>query len=342
MNSAPYFPIEACQLSYTAGGWFVIQRDLSDLRQVEMNSDAPAVTRRHLLQASAMLGQASAAEPKRVAKNGRINHSVVFWCFSATDLAKWDLDQTCRIAKSLGCKSVELVKPQYWPVIKKHGLACALAPNGMPDPPFIKGIGNPRYHEEIIATTRQTIEKCADFGVPSVIAFMGTKWRDATDPASGVISPVDGANNAVKALRALARDAERRNITVCLEMLNSRDTSHVMKGVAGYQGADLDYCAEIVRRVNSPRVKLLFDIFHVQIMNGDVIRRIRQYPELIAHVHTAGNPGRGELDDKQELHYPAIMRALVEVGYKGYVGHEFIPTRDPLAGLMEAVATCDV
>jgi hydroxypyruvate isomerase len=115
-----------------------------------------------------------------------------------------------------------------------------------------------------------------------------------------------------------------------------------MKGHPGYQGDDMDYVAKIVARVGSPRVKILFDIYHVQIMNGDVIRRIEQYHELIGHVHTAGCPGRAELDDRQEINYPPIMRKLVEVGYQGYVGQEFIPTRDALTGLTQAVVLCDV
>ncbi len=115
-----------------------------------------------------------------------------------------------------------------------------------------------------------------------------------------------------------------------------------MKGHPGYQGDHTEYCIDIIKQVGSPRLKLLFDIYHVQIMDGDVIRRIHQHKEYLGHIHTAGNPGRGELDDKQEINYPPIMRALVEVGYTGYVGQEFIPTRDPLAGLREAVALCDV
>jgi hydroxypyruvate isomerase len=115
-----------------------------------------------------------------------------------------------------------------------------------------------------------------------------------------------------------------------------------MKGHPGYQGDNLDYCAEIVKRVGSPNVKLLFDIYHVEIMNGDVIRRLRQYHDIVGHVHTAGNPGRGELDDRQEIHYAGVMRTLVELGYHGYVGQEFIPTREPLEGLTQAVALCDV
>ena len=131
-------------------------------------------------------------------------------------------------------------------------------------------------------------------------------------------------------------------MTICLEMLNTRDDSHPMKGHPGYQGDNMDYVAEIVQRVGSPRVKLLFDIYHVQVMDGDVIRRIRQYSDCIGHVHTAGNPGRCELDDDQEVNFAACMRALLSVGYDGYVGHEFIPTRDPLEGLAQAVSRCAV
>jgi hydroxypyruvate isomerase len=146
----------------------------------------------------------------------------------------------------------------------------------------------------------------------------------------------------VTGIRELARYAASRHITIVLEQLNTRDTSHPMKGHPGYQGDDIDYCAEIIRRVDSEHAKLLFDIYHVTIMNGDVIRRLRQYAKWIGHIHTAGAPGRGELDGRQEIHYPGVMRALLEIGYTGYVGQEFIPTRDPDAGLAEAVALCDV
>ena len=125
-------------------------------------------------------------------------------------------------------------------------------------------------------------------------------------------------------------------------MLNTRDDTHPMKGHPGYQGDDMDYCADIVKAVGSERVKLLFDIYHCSVMNGDVVRRLEQYIDIIGHVHTAGNPGRAELDEKNEIAYPAPMKKLVELGYKGFVGHEFIPTRNPHEGLAEAVALCDV
>ena len=136
--------------------------------------------------------------------------------------------------------------------------------------------------------------------------------------------------------------AEKKGVNVCLEMLNTRDGSDPMKGHPGYQGDHTDYCIDIIKQVGSPRMKLLFDIYHVQVMDGDVIRRIRQHKDYIGHVHTAGNPGRGEIDKDQEINYAAVMRALLEIGYSGYVGQEFIPTRDPFQGLKEAFETCDV
>jgi hydroxypyruvate isomerase len=136
--------------------------------------------------------------------------------------------------------------------------------------------------------------------------------------------------------------AEKKGINLAIEMLNSRVTDHPMKGHPGYQGDHVDYCMEIIRQVGSNRLGLLFDIYHVQIMDGDIIRRIHQCGEAIMHVHTAGNPGRGELDAAQEINYPPCMQALLDIGYKGYVGQEFIPTRDALAGLTEAVKLCDV
>jgi sugar phosphate isomerase/epimerase len=271
---------------------------------------------------------------------GNIKHSVVFWCFNVAG-EEWSIDQTCANAKSLGCESIEICGPETWPTLKKHGLVCGLA-NGMPGAPFMKGLNNLRYHDEVIATTKKMIDDCHAAGVPNVIAFTGYKWNDAEDPKSGEISLEAGAANCVTALKKLAVYAEQKNVTICLEHLNTRDGTHPMKGHPGYQGDDIDYVANIVRQVGSPRVKLLFDIYHVQVMNGDVIRRLEECKDVIGHIHTAGNPGRAELDDKQEINFPPIMRKLLEIGYTGYVGHEFIPTREPLAGLREAVLLCDV
>jgi sugar phosphate isomerase/epimerase len=274
-------------------------------------------------------------------KNGRIRQSLAYWCLNATDW-QWDIHKVCETARSLGCRSVELAPPEWWPVVRQYGLENAIALNGMPDPVFAKGLNNRRYHEEVIARTKAMIDQCADAGIPNVIAFTGYKWRDAGDPESGEIPLAEGAANTVRGLRELANHGEARGVTVCLEQLNTRDDSHPMKGHPGYQGDDIDYCAGIVRQAGSERVKLLFDIYHVAIMNGDVIRRLRQYHDLIGHIHTAGVPGRGELGGQQEIHYPSVMRTLVEIGYRGYVGQEFIPTRDPVEGLSEAVDLCDV
>jgi hydroxypyruvate isomerase len=278
---------------------------------------------------------------ERVVRNGRIRQSLVYWCLNGTDW-NWDIDRVCATAQGLGCESVELVPPELWPTLRRYGLQNALAFNGMPDPPFRKGLNNPRYHDEVITRTKAAIDQAADFGIPNVIAFTGFKWRDAEDPTSEVIPPAEGAANSVRALSKLGSYAATKNVTICLEHLNTRDTSHPMKGHPGYQGDDIDYCADIIRQVSNAHVKLLFDIYHVSVMNGDVIRRLRQYRDIIGHIHTAGNPGRGELDDNQEINYPAVMRTLLDIGYKGFVGQEFIPVREPVASLREAVSLCDV
>lgn len=281
-----------------------------------------------------------ADEPKAKPK-GNVKQSVAFWCFNARG-EKWNVEKVCTIAKDLQCKSVELIGPEDWPTLKKHGLVCAIAPNGMPGAPFMRGFNNPKFHDEIIERTGKTIDVCADAKYPNVIAFVGYKWTNPDDPKSAAISTDDAFANCVAGLKKLDLHAEKKGITVCLEHLNTRDDSDPMKGHPGYQGDDLDFVANVLKKVGSPRVKLLFDIYHVQVMHGDLIRRIEQTKELIGHVHTAGAPGRGELDDKQEVNYPAVIKKLVDVGYTGYVGQEFIPTRDPLAGLKQAVAACDV
>ena len=275
-------------------------------------------------------------------RNGRIRQAIVAWPHMLFG-EKWDLAGLCRAARDLGCSALDLLSPAEWPTLDEAGLTCAVAMNGMPNPAYLKGLNNPRYHDEVIGRTRRRIEECAQAEIPSVIAFTGFKWRDAENPASGEIPREEATANTVKGLKALARDAERHGVTIVLEHLNSRVTGHDFKGHPGYQGDDVDDCADIIRQVGSPRVKLLFDIYHVQLMHGDIVGRIRQYgADLIGHVHTAGVPGRGELDDTQELQYAPLMRALLEVGYRGYVAHEFIPTRSAIEGLRQAISICDV
>ena len=206
----------------------------------------------------------------------------------------------------------------------------------------MRGFNNPKFHEEVIERTSKMIDLCAEAKYPNVIAFVGYKWLNPEDPKSGDITRDEAFANCVKGLKKIARHAEKKRVTVCVEHLNTRDNTDPMKGHPGYQGDDLDFVTAILNKVASPHVKLLFDIYHVQIMHGDLIRRIEQSKDIIGHIHTAGVPGRGELDDAQEINYPAVMKKLLAIGYSGYVGQEFIPTRDPVAGLKQAVAACDV
>jgi len=255
---------------------------------------------------------------------GRLNHSIVHWCFAKY----WDVEKACQVARQLGCSSVELVDPIHWPMLKKNGLVCALAGSHW----FDKGMNNPEHHEMCLAKMRTAIDACADFGFPNVITFTGL--------ANG-ISPDDGVKNCVAGYKKIVGYAERKRVNICLEILNSRVPIE-MVGVPGYQGDHTDYCMDIVKQVGSSRMKLLFDVFHVQIMDGDLISRIREYKDYIAHYHTAGNPGRHELDETQEINYRAVMQAIADTGFEGHIGHEFIPTRDPLAGLRQAIAECTV
>ncbi|HWV56181.1 MAG TPA: TIM barrel protein [Longimicrobiales bacterium] len=272
----------------------------------------------------------------------RIRHAITTWPYMLFG-ERWDLDTLCQVACDLGCVGLDLAGPEHWPTMAKYGLISVLSPNGMPDPPFMKGLNNPKYHDEVIARTLRRIDECAQAGVPAVIAFTGFGYRDAEDPNSGEIPPDEGAANTIRGLQLVALEAERKGVTIVLEHLNTRVSGDDWRGHPGYQGDDIDYCADIIRAVGSPRVKLLFDVYHVQIMNGDVISRIREYGnDLIGHVHVAGVPGRRELDDGQELRFGPIMQALVDIGYEGYVGQEFIPTKDPREGLREAIEACSV
>ena len=296
-------------------------------------SPAGRVSRRHVLGAAAgaaVLGPGAALPGAPTARKGRIKQSLVHWCFAPY----FDVPRMIEVAKGLGCGSIELIDPKHFPLLKRNGLECAIGSVDMGDePPFRKGFNNPKHRDQVLKATRDAIDANAAFGYKNVICFTGM--------ADGI--PADeGARNCVEGFKQILGHAEKRNVTLCLEMLNTRDASHPMKGHPGYQGDHTEYCVDIIKRVGSPNLKLLFDVYHVQIMDGDVIRRLRQHKDVIGHVHTAGNPGRGELDDRQEIAYKPVMEALVEIGYRGYVGQEFLPVRDPLAGLEQAVALCDV
>ena len=255
---------------------------------------------------------------------GNINHSVCKWCypdFSVEDLA--------RAAQAMGIGSVELLEPEEWPILERYGLTCA-----MPFGPSIDGknrltdgFNSPENHAWLIAGFRERIRQVADAGYARVICFSGN--RRGMDHETGLANCAEG-------LRHIIPDAEEAGVTVCMELLNSK-VNH-----ADYQCDRTEWGVELCRRVGSENFKLLYDIYHMQIMEGDVIRTIRENHAYIGHYHTGGNPGRHEIDDTQELNYSAIMHAIVETGYQGFVGQEFIPARTPLVSLRQAVGICDV
>ena len=256
--------------------------------------------------------------------NGRINQSVVQWCFEPMEVAT-----LAKAAAAMNFKSVELVDPKHWPLLKKHGLVCAIASSHG----FVRGLNHVEHHAECIEKLTQAIEASSAGGCPNVITFSG--MREGISDEEGIKNTIDG----VKKVIALA---EKKGVNLCLEPLNTR-VDVEMKGHPGYQCDTVEWAVEVCERVGSPRMKILFDIYHTQIMQGDVIVRIQQYKDYIGHYHTAGVPGRGDLDDRQEINYPAIMQAIVDTGYTGYVGQEFIPKgKDKIAALRQAARLCDV
>ena len=274
------------------------------------------------LAAGAVTGRAAEGEVYR-AKNGKVRQSVVPWCFKPMTLA-----ELCVVAVRLGLPSVELTTPNNFPLLTQHGLVCALTSSHG----FAKGFAHVEEHAECLQVLRERIDASAAAGFPSVITFSGFR-RGISDEV--------GTKNMVEGLKKIAGYAEEKKVTLCLEMLNSK-VSEEMKGHPDYFCDDIDRSVEICRLVGSERVKVLFDIYHVQIMHGDVIRRVKQHKEWIGHYHTAGVPGRNEIDATQEVNYGPIMQAIVDTGYRGYVGQEFIPLRDKVASLSEAVRICDV
>ena len=288
----------------------------------------PVVTRRAALKtlaAGAALGLSATAQsaPYRI-KNGRIRQSVVPWCFNPMPVP-----ELARHAAALGLQSVELCDPKFWPELKQLGLTCAISGSHG----FAKGFANVAEHDECLATLRKRIDECAAAGVERVITFSGFR-KGLTDDVA--------MRNMVDGLKKIVGYAEEKKVTLCLEMLNSRVATN-MKGHPDYFCDDMERSVEVCRRIGSERMKVLFDLYHVQIMHGDVITRLKQHMPYIGHVHTAGVPGRNEIDDTQELNYPPLMRALLDLGYKGFVGQEFIPTgTDKIAALAQGVRICDV
>jgi len=288
-------------------------------------------TRRELLQTAAAAtaataaggwigvtpGQAASAE-RRAVNSGRIKQSVCRWCYG-----KISLEDLSGAAKRLGLVGIDLLGPADFPTIKKHGLICTMTTSH----PLTDGLADPKYWDASLKAMNSAIEATSREGWRNVICFSGN--RRGIDDRTGM-------NNCLKALKEIVPVAEKANVILNMELLNSKVNHH------DYMCDRSPWGVELVKRVGSDNFKLLYDIYHMQIMEGDVIRTIRQAHTAFGHYHTGGNPGRNELDDTQELNYKAIARAIADIGFQGYMAHEFIPLRDPLTSLGEAVELCVV
>ena len=297
-----------------------------------------AMTRRRLLEGAAgamavaagLPAVAQAARRPRiitasqpVITKGRIQQSVCAWCFKPMPLET--LAQNCA---AMGVKSVELVDPKDWPILKKYGLICAMTSSH----DLTTGFNNKDNHAMCIETIKRRVDDCAAAGFPTVITFSGLR--------KGMPDDV-GLENTVAGLKKVIGYAEQKKVNLCIEVLNSR-VDVEMKGHPDYMCDKVEWAAEVCKRISSPRMTFLFDVYHVQVMEGDILTRIKQFHQYVGHYHVAGVPGRNELDANQELNYPPILRAIAATGYKGYVGQEFIPTRDPMQSLRESLTLCDV
>ncbi len=266
-------------------------------------------------------------DPNFVVKNGRIRQSIMGWCFKD----HFDAVALAQHCKAIGLVAMEGIPVEAYPEVKKLGLEISLVSSHG----FAKGPCNPDFRDEVVAKLTESIDVAKQFGVKNVITFTGMRFDGMDDEKA--------ASDCVETWKSVLGHAEKAGVTLVLEHLNSRDDTHPMKGHPGYFGDDVDFCVDLINRVGSPSFKLLFDIYHVSVMNGDIIRRIRQYKDVIGHYHTAGNPGRAELDNTQEINYPPILETILETGYSGYVAQEFIPTwDDPVLALRQAAQLCDI
>jgi hydroxypyruvate isomerase len=288
------------------------------------------ITRREALAGGAMaavsaigarfaLGQPATPVTKAVRK-GRLKQSVSRWCYKAIPDAEF-----YKAVADLGLPAVDLLPEDQWAVVRDYGLVCSMGYGGggtIPD-----GLNVVANHDAIVKGLTASLPKAAKHGVPNLITFFGNRRG---------MSDAEAIKNCVTGLNRLKGPAEDAGVTVCVELLNSK-VNHL-----DYQGDRTAFGMEVVKAVASPRVRLLYDIYHMQIMEGDIIRTIRDHKDWIAHFHTGGVPGRHELDDTQELQWRSVCAAIADMGYMGYVAHEFVPTRDPLTSLREAVVLCDV
>ena len=298
-----------------------------------MKAQKNIISRRHIMATAAVtaatITSAQPEEKKKLfkIKNGRIRQSIMGWCFNP--MPTMELAKHC---KEIGLVAMEGIDSKHYPAVRELGLKISLVSGGHG---FRNGPCNPKNTETVINGIKKGIDLAADIGTKSVITFTGMTYKD--------MDPDKAADLCVETWKKVMPHVEKKGITLVLEHLNSRDDSHPMKGHPGYFGDDVDFCAKLVNGVGSKNFKLLFDVYHVQVMNGDVIRRIKQYKDIIGHYHTAGCPGRGEIDETQEINYPPILKAILETGYEGYLAQEFIPTwKDPIQSLRHAAEVCDI
>ena len=249
----------------------------------------------------------------------KLKQSVCRWCYQSMPL-----DVLCRNVAAMGFSSVELLSESEWPVVKQFGLTCAVA-NGPSTIPV--GFNRLDQHDRLVAESVRLLPLVAAAGIPQMIVFSGNRAG---------MADAQGLENCAAGLKRITPLAEKLGVTIIMELLNSK-VDH-----KDYMCDRTAWGVELVLRVGSPRFKLLYDVYHMQIMEGDVIRTIRDNYTHIGHFHTGGVPGRNEIDESQELFYPRIMKALVELGYDGYVAQEFIPARDPMTSLRQAYALCNV
>lgn len=239
------------------------------------------------------------------------------------------LDEMCRTAAELGVQGFDLIGPKDFPTLKKYGLVPSMVPGGS----SIKaGVNDPANHAEIEPRLRQAIDDAAAAGAPNVIVMAG----DRTGKDGKTIPDDKGLEVGVAFLRKVIGHAEDKGVTLCMELLNSK-VNH-----PGYMGDHTAWCVELCKGVGSPGMKLLYDIYHMQIMEGDIIRTIRDNIQYLAHFHTAGNPGRHEFDESQEMNYRPIAQAIADAGFTGFVSHEYTPLKDPVASLKEALQICSI
>jgi hydroxypyruvate isomerase len=260
-------------------------------------------------------------QTERIVKKGRIKQAICRGCLRGT---RMDIEQMAALASKMGLVGIDFVRLSDWPTLKKHGLVATIVGGAGS---IRKGLNDKSMHAKFLKDFRTNIKNAAEYKWRNVIAMAGDRKG---------ISDEEGMDNCCTVLKEAVKIAEDYEVNICMELLNSK-VNH-----PGYMCDKSEWGFELCRRVNSPRFKMLYDIYHMQIMEGDLIATIRKNIKYIGHFHTAGVPGRHELDENQEIYYPAVMRAIVETDYDGYVAHEYTPTRDPIKSLIQAIETCDI